>query len=110
MRTARNISNARSEQRRDRRYALPMLEVVIGDERFQAINWSMRGALLYGICDVVGMRVRGEMGVPGSSEALPFAATVIRADLRTGNSAICFEDGRTDRIEFPEHVDAVPLQ
>ena len=89
---------------------MPMLEIAIGDERFHAINWSMRGALLYGICEVVGMRVRGEMGVPGSSDALPFAATVVRADLNTGNSAICFEDGRTDMIEFPEHTYAAPLQ
>ena len=109
MKKVKNISTA-IEQRRERRHALPMLEVVIGDERFHAINWSLRGALLYGICDVVGMRVRGEMGVPGSSEALPFAATVIRADLETGNSAICFEDGRTDRIEFPDHIAATPLQ
>ena len=101
--------NAGPEQRRDHRYALPMLEVVIGKERFHAINWSMRGALLYGICDVVGMRVRGEMGIPGSSEAVPFTANVVRADLHTGNSAICFEDCRTDRIEFHEHVTA-PLQ
>ena len=108
MKKVTNISAA-VEQRRERRHALPMLEIVIGEERFHAINWSMRGALLYGICDVVGMRVRGEMGVPGSSEAVPFAATVIRADLRTGNSAICFEDCRTDRIEFPEHA-AAPLQ
>ena len=99
-----------TEQRRDRRYALPMLEVVIGKERFHAINWSMRGALLYGICDVVGMRVRGEMGIPGSSQAVPFTANVVRTDLDTGNSAICFEDCRTDRIEFHEHVGAAPLQ
>jgi hypothetical protein len=109
MDTVRKIS-ARTEQRCDRRYALPVLEVVIGDERFHAINWSMRGALLYGICEVVGMRVRGEMGVPGSSEALPFAATVVRADLDTGNSAICFEDCRTEGIEFHEHSCAAPLQ
>jgi len=102
--------DVRTEQRRDRRYDLPMLEVVIGDERFHAINWSMRGALLYGICDVVGMRVRGGIGIPGSSEAVPFAATVVRADLNTGNSAICFEDCRTDRIEFHEHTGAAPLQ
>jgi hypothetical protein len=102
--------NATTEQRLDRRYALPMLEVVIGDERFHAINWSMRGALLYGICDFVGVRVRGEIGVPGSSEAVPFAATVVRADLNTGNSAICFEDCRTDWIEFHEHTTGAPLQ
>ena len=103
-------SAARSELRRDRRYLLPALEIVIGDERFRAVNWSMRGALLYGICEVVGCRVRGEMGVPGSSQAMPFAATVVRADLDTGNSAICFEDSRTERIEFHEHGCAAARQ
>jgi hypothetical protein len=109
MHIAQKIS-AGAEKRRDRRYALPVLEVVIGDERFCAINWSMSGALLYGICEMAGTRVRGEMGVPGSSEAFPFAATVVRADLDSGNSAICFEDFRTDRIEFHEHACAAPLQ
>jgi len=99
-----------SERRRDLRYDLPVLEIVIGDERFRAINWSMRGALLYGICDLVGARVRGEMGVPGSIDRLPFAATVVRADLNTGNAAICFEDGRTERMEFHEHTAAAARQ
>jgi hypothetical protein len=103
-------SDPRTELRRDRRYFWPALEVVIGDERFRAINWSMRGALLYGICEAVGTRVRGEMGVPGTTEGVPFAATVIRADLNTGNSAICFEDGRTERIEFHAHTGAAALQ
>jgi hypothetical protein len=105
----RNIRSP-SERRSDHRYPGSVLEVVIGDERFRAVNWSMRGALLYGICDVVGARVRGEMGVPGSSEAIPFAATVIRADLETGNSAICFEDLRTERIDFRDESDAAALQ
>ena len=109
MHSSRKIGG-RTEQRRDRRYALPVLEVVIGDERFCAINWSMRGALLYGICEFTGMRVRGEMGVPGSSEAIPFAATVVRTDFDTGISAICFEDFRSDRIEFHEHTSAAALQ
>lgn len=109
MHIAQQIS-ARTEQRRERRYGLPILEIVIGDERFCAINWSMQGALLYGICEVAGMRVRGEMGLPGSSEGVPFAATVVRTDLDTGNSAICFEDFRSDRIDFHEHVGAAALQ
>jgi hypothetical protein len=88
------------ERRRERRYASPAVEVAIGSERFHAINWSMRGALIYGLCDRVGARVRGEIGVPGSSEAMPFAATVVRADFDSGNSAVCFEDGRTERIDF----------
>lgn len=99
-----------TERRHDRRYALPVLEVVIGGERYHAINWSMRGALLYGICEVIGMRVRGEMGVPGSCQALPFAATVVRSDLDTGNSAIYFEDCRSDTVEFHEHCCTAPLQ
>jgi hypothetical protein len=109
MNVARKIA-AGTESRRDRRYAGPALEVVIGDEHFRAINWSMRGALLYGICDAVGIRIRGEMGVPGTSEGIPFAATVVRSDLDTGNSAICFEDCRTEKIEFHEHAGAAALQ
>ena len=100
---------AGSDRRRDRRFDLPALEIAIGDERFRAVNWSMNGALLYGICELVGVRVRGEMGVPGSIEAVPFAATVVRADLDSGNCAICFEDCRTERIEFREG-DAAALQ
>ena len=92
------------EMRRDPRYGLPALEIIIGDERFRAINWSMNGALLYGICDIVGARVRGEMGVPGSCDLMPFAATVVRADLDRGNSALCFEDERTDRLEFHDEA------
>ena len=103
-------SSAGSERRRERRYALPVLEIAIGEDRFRAINWSMRGALLYGICELAGTRVRGEIGVPGSIDAMPFAATVVRADLDTGNSAICFEDGRTERIEFPSGDHAAPMQ
>ena len=109
MPVARNggVSN---ERRRDFRFALPALEIAIGDERFRAVNWSMRGALLYGICDVVGARVRGEMGVPGSCDAIRFAATVVRADLDSGNCALCFEDCRTERIEFHASAAAAPLQ
>jgi len=99
-----------AERRRERRYALPILEISIGSERFRAVNWSMHGALLYGICEGVGVRVRGEMGVPGSGEAMPFAATVVRADLDSGNSAICFEDPRTERIEFHPHAGATLRQ
>jgi len=101
--------SAGSDRRRDRRYALPVLEIAIGDERFRAVNWSMQGVLLYGICELVGARVRGEMGVPGSIDGMPFAATVVRADLDSGNCAICFEDCRTERIDF-EEKDAAALQ
>ena len=98
------------EQRCERRFTFPALELVIGDEHFRPLNWSMRGALLHGVCDAIGVRVRGEMGVPGSSETIAFAATVIRSDPDTGNSAICFEDCRTERIEFTTQARAAALQ
>lgn len=109
MRTARNRDHG-SERRGDCRYALPVLEITIGDEHFRAVNWSMNGALVYGICELVGARVRGEIGVPGSSEAMPFTATVVRADLQTGNTAICFEDCRTEKIEFAADERPAALQ
>ena len=37
---------------------------------------SQNGALLYGLCDLVGARVRGEMMVPGSSEGMPLGILV----------------------------------
>jgi hypothetical protein len=103
-------SGRQAERRREPRLVLPALEIVIGDEGFRVLNWSMTGALLYGICDVVGARVKGEIEVPGSRQGLPFAATVIRADLDTGNCAICFEDCRTETMDFREDDRAAVLQ
>jgi len=106
----RQQSPAASERRRERRHRLPVLEIAIDGERFRAIDWSMRGALLYGICEAAGVRVKGEIGVPGSIDAMPFTATVVRADLLTGNSAICFEDWRTEAMDFSCHDHACPVQ
>jgi hypothetical protein len=110
MQKARDIPLARRDLRQDRRHALPVLEVTIGDERFSSINWSMQGALLDGMCEFIGTRVRGVMGIAGSCEAIPFAATVIRADPETGSCAICFESCRTEQIEFWPHHQVGKLQ
>ena len=101
---------ATGESRREQRHALPVLEVVIGRERYRSINWSMQGALLDGMCEFIGTRVRGVMGIAGSCEAIPFAATVIRTDPETGCCAICFESCRTEQIEFWPHHQAGKLQ
>jgi len=103
-------SGATGDTRREQRHTLPVLEVVIGLERYRSINWSMEGALLDGICELVGTRLRGVMGVAGSREAMPFTATVIRIDAATGNCAICFEDCRTEQLEFAPHHLADQLQ
>lgn len=98
---AARTSGGRPERRADRRYPLPVLEIGIGPLRFRAVNWSMRGVLLDGLCDVTGARVRGAMRLPGSRDAMPFTATVVRTDVAAGTSALCFEDPRTEGIEFP---------
>ena len=101
---------ASGKSRREQRHALPVLEVVIGRERYRSINWSMQGALLDGICELVGTRLRGVMGMAGSRDAIPFTATVIRIDAATGNCAICFEDCRTEQLEFAQDYLADRLQ
>ena len=98
-----------TELRHDSRYPLPVLEFAIGQERFHTINWSMGGALLDGICELVGSRVRGVMGMADSREGVPFTATVIRVDLDTGNCAICFEDSRTAHLDFAAERVADPF-
>lgn len=82
----------RRELRRDRRYLLPALSVTIGESTFHAINWSMGGLLIDGVCHDIGSRVRGSFGLNGSTEPTPFAATVVRIEPETGACAICFDD------------------
>jgi hypothetical protein len=102
MRGERNKQAVAGDLRRERRFPLPVLEFAIGEERFHSVNWSMGGALLNGVCELVGTRVRGRMALSGSRDALPFAGTVIRTDLDTGNCAICFEGMRTESLDFGE--------
>ncbi len=110
MRKFTRDSGATGDTRREQRHTLPVLDVVIGRERYRSINWSMQGALLDGICELVGTRLRGVMGVAGSRDAIPFMATVIRIDPVTGSCAICFEDYRTEQVEFPPHHLAYQIQ
>jgi hypothetical protein len=92
----------RTELRRDRRYLLPALDVTIGGGKYRAINWSMGGLLIDGVCHDIGSRVRGSFGVIGSSEPMPFAATVLRIDPQFGSCAICFDD---PQLEYREPDD-----
>jgi hypothetical protein len=89
----------RTELRRDRRYLLPALDVTIGEGKYRAINWSMGGLLLDGVCHDIGSRVRGSFVLFGSSELTPFAATVLRIDPQYGSCAIVFDD---PALDYPE--------
>lgn len=92
----------RTELRRDRRYFAPRIEVRIGNGQYDAINWSMGGLLIDGICNDIGGRVRGTYGIAGSRDGMPFAATVVRIEPELGNCAICFDDPRAAQIEHVE--------
>jgi hypothetical protein len=96
----------RRELRRDRRYLLPTVDVRIGEGRYHALNWSMGGLLLDGVCHDIGSRVRGSFGVIGSCEPMPFAATVVRIDPRDGSCAICFDD---PGVIYPDPDDENPF-
>ena len=93
----------RRELRRDRRYLLPALDVTIDGFKYRAINWSMGGLLIDGVCHDIGSRVRGSFGLIGSSEPMPFAATVVRIDPRYGSCAICFDDPHLEYLELEEN-------
>ena len=93
----------RTELRRDRRYLVPVLDVTIGEGRYQALNWSMGGLLIDGVCHDIGSRVRGSFGLSGSCETMPFAATVVRIDPEFGSCAICFDDPSFEHIEAAEN-------
>lgn len=93
----------RRELRRDRRYLLPALNVTIGDLKYHAVNWSMGGLLIDGVCHDIGSRVRGSFGLSGSSEPMPFAATVVRIEPEHGHCAICFDDPSLQHFEPDEN-------
>jgi hypothetical protein len=63
----------------------------------------MGGLLIDGVCHDIGSRVRGSFGVIGSSEPMPFAATVVRIDPQFGSCAIVFDDPHLDYREPEEN-------
>jgi len=93
----------RAELRQDRRYLLPSLDVTIGEGKYHAINWSMGGLLIDGVCHDIGSRVCGSFVVIGSREPMPFAATVVRIDPRDGSCAICFDNPNLPHVEPDEN-------
>jgi hypothetical protein len=94
----------RVELRRDRRYFTPSLDVTIGAAWFHAVNWSMGGLLLDGVCRDIGSRVRGTIALSGSCDIMPFAATVVRVDPEFGRCAICYDDPRADQIDEDDNA------
>jgi hypothetical protein len=71
----------RNELRRDRRYALPPIKVLLDSGNFATTNWSLGGFLLPdGPALLRGVQVGGELVLPADSEIHAFTAEIVRRD------------------------------
>ncbi|HZT88809.1 MAG TPA: PilZ domain-containing protein [Stellaceae bacterium] len=92
----------RQDMRRERRYLSPTFEVIVGNERFHTVNWSMGGVLLDGPCRgaALGTHVDCVLALPGSAQVLRLTAEIVRTDPDTGASALRFDDIGIDEVDF----------
>lgn len=82
----------RQEHRRDRRYALPPLTVVIHELEYVTDNWSLGGFQLTGdLPFAVGATISGTLHVDGS-DGFEFNAEVVRRDDATGAVGFQFRE------------------
>jgi hypothetical protein len=94
MKTKR-VSYFPQEDRRDRRYPLPALVIVIGVVEYSTVNWSLGGFLITGFDRkaLPGQSITGMLRVVDKPDSLPFTATVVRnGDPEPGHLAARFED------------------
>src|SRR5262249_49082640 len=76
------VSYDRQEDRRDRRYPLPPLTIVLAGTEYTTVNWSLGGFLLAGFAGkaVIGQRLAGTLRVYQGTKDVAFNATVVRVD------------------------------
>ena len=72
----------RSEGRRDRRYPLPQLVVLIDGKEYTTINWSLGGFLIGSFAQrlAIGAPVVGRLRITGEKAPLRFSGSVVRID------------------------------
>jgi hypothetical protein len=88
----------RNELRRDRRYPLPPVTVMLGHAAFTTVNWSLGGFLIEGGPDLaVGTRVEGELRTEGATRTQKFTAEVLRRDRDGHATGFCFIE-RSDAL------------
>ena len=95
----------RQEERRDRRYPLPTLIVVIGTTEYATINWSLGGFLISGFTSSAapGGMVLGKMLLGDPESVLRFSGTVVRVnEPEEGHLAVQFTElgeGGLDQLD-----------
>ncbi|HZS84000.1 MAG TPA: PilZ domain-containing protein [Stellaceae bacterium] len=91
----------RHEERRDRRYPLPPLVVVIEGAEYTTVNWSLGGFLVSGFAGEipVGATIMGKLRVGEEKRFLRFTGTVVRVDTpEPGYLAVQFNELGEDGI------------
>jgi len=101
----------RAESRRDRRYLIPIFEVIVECELFRSVDWSVGGVHLDGVCEsaAVGGAVDGWIALPEAPRAFAFSGRVLRKDSGTGNTVVCFDEIDTDAAGFFDRAVAARL-
>lgn len=85
----------RNEGRRDRRYPLPPLVVVLDGVEYSTVNWSLGGFLISGYrrAAVSGQKIVGTLLLVTRPETIDFQGEVIRVDEPApGNLAVQFDE------------------
>ncbi len=93
----------RRDERRDRRYPLPALDVLIGGTGYSTVNWSLGGCLIGSFSGeaVPGGTITGTLRAAGSDTILRFTGMVVRVGTPPdGLLAIQFTDLGEDGIEI----------
>jgi hypothetical protein len=92
----------RQEDRRDRRYPLPPLTVVIGGMEYTTVNWSLGGCLISGFMSsaAAGGMVLGTLLLGSPDSVLRFSGTVVRVnEPEPGYLAVQFTELGEDGLE-----------
>ncbi len=81
------------ESRRDRRYPMPVLAVVIGERRYETLNWSLGGFLVKGFTGhfTPGSTFSGTLDLGEGVAQLGFEGQVVRCgEPEAGHLAVQF--------------------
>jgi hypothetical protein len=92
----------RADLRRQRRYVMPIFEIIVECELFRTLDVSAGGAHLDGVCEglPVGTPVEGWISLTGVSRAYAFSGEILRIDATTGNTVVRFDEIEPETAEF----------